>query len=59
MYASAEFLALGEWLRGLLNELTAEYSTAQKARIKDYFLTSSRYEYLFWEMAYTQEAWKI
>ena len=59
MYASPEFLSLGEWLRGLLNELTAEYSNRQKARIKDYFFTSSRYEYLFWEMAYTQETWKI
>ena len=59
MYASAEFLSLGASLRGLLNSLTQEYSAAQKTRIKDYFLTSSRYEYLFWEMAYTQETWKI
>ena len=59
MYASPEFLSLGEWLRGLLNNLAAEYSASERERIKSYFLTSSRYEYLFWEMAYTQEAWKI
>ena len=59
MYASPEFLSLGESLRGLLNTLTAEHSTSQKERIKNYFLQSSRYEYLFWEMAYTQEEWKI
>ncbi len=59
MYASAEFLSLGASLRGLLNNLTQEYSVVQKTRIKDYFFTSSRYEYLFWEMAYTQETWKI
>ncbi|MDE0685138.1 MAG: thiaminase II, partial [Candidatus Poribacteria bacterium] len=59
MYASPEFLSLGEWLRGLLNNIAAEYSAAERERIKNYFLTSSRYEYLFWEMAYTQEVWKI
>ena len=59
MYASAEFLAYGEWLRGLLNSLAAEYSSSEKERIKNNFLLSSRYEYLFWEMAYTQEEWKI
>ena len=59
MYASPEFLALGKSLRGLLNSLTAEHSPSAKARIKNCFLMSSRYEYLFWEMAYTQEEWKI
>ena len=59
MYASAEFLSLGEWLRSLLNSLVVEYSPSEKERIKNYFLMSSRYEYLFWEMAYTQEEWKI
>ena len=59
MYASEEFLALGKWLRSLLNELTAESSSAEKERLKRHFLFSSRYEYLFWEMAWTQEAWQI
>ncbi len=59
MYASDEFLALGKWLRSLLNELTAESSSAEKERLKRHFLFSSRYEYLFWEMAWTQEAWQI
>jgi len=59
MYASPEFLSLGVSLRGLLNNLTVEHSTSQKERIKNYFLLSSRYEYLFWEMAYTEEMWKI
>lgn len=59
MYASEEFLALGKWLRSLLNELTAESSSAEKERLKRHFLFSSRYEYLFWDMAWTQEAWQI
>lgn len=59
MYASPEFLSFGEWLRGLLNGLVAAYSPSEKERIKNTFLMSSRYEYLFWEMAYIQEEWKI
>ena len=59
MYASEAFLALGKWLRSLLNKLTAESSSAEKERLKRHFLFSSRYEYLFWEMAWTQEAWQI
>lgn len=59
MYASTEFLALGEWLRNLLNEITTDSSSAEKERLHKNFLLSSRYEYLFWEMAWTQQTWQI
>lgn len=59
MYASPEFLALGEWLRNLLNEITIDSSPAEKKRLQKHFLLSSRYEYLFWEMAWTEQAWQI
>ena len=59
MYSSDEFGVLGEWLRELLNRLTGESSEAEKRRLENHFLTSSRYEYLFWEMAYNQERWQI
>ncbi len=59
MYASPEFLALGEWLRNLLNEITYDSSSMEKERIQRYFLLSSRYEYLFWEMAWTEQPWQI
>ncbi len=56
MYASEEFAALGEWLRSLLNTLAG---TADEERLADIFLTSSRYEYLFWEMANRLEEWPV
>ncbi|MYB65490.1 thiaminase II, partial [Candidatus Poribacteria bacterium] len=59
MYASPEFLALGEWLRNLINEITENSSQIEKNRLQKNFLLSSRYEYLFWEMAWTQEMWQI
>lgn len=59
MYASPEFHALGEWLRNLLNDITTDSSPMDKERISNNFLLSSRYEYLFWEMAWTQQEWQI
>lgn len=59
MYASSEFLALGEWLRNLLNDITTDSSPAEKKRLQKNFLLSSRYEYLFWQMAWTKQAWQI
>ena len=59
MYASDAFGALGQWLRDLLNGLTAGSSNNEKQQLRNYFLTSSRYEYLFWEMSYNQEKWEI
>ena len=59
MYASSEFLALGEWLRNLLNDITTDSSPAEKKRLQKNFLLSSRYEYLFWQMAWTEQAWQI
>ncbi len=59
IYASAEFLALGEWLRNLLNDITTESSHDEKVRLQKHFLMSSRYEYMFWEMAWTEQEWQI
>ena len=56
MYASTEFAELGEWLRSLLNALSG---TADEERLVHIFLTSSRYEYLFWEMADHLEEWPV
>jgi len=56
MYASAEFAALADWLRELLDSL--ENRTGDE-RLIETFCTSARYEYLFWEMAYRREHWPV
>ncbi len=56
MYASAEFAAVGIWLRDLLDSLAP---TADEERLTHIFRASSRYEYLFWEMAYQSEDWLV
>lgn len=56
MYASAEFAALADWLRGLLDSLENRVGDEQ---LLETFCTSARYEYLFWEMAYRREQWSV
>lgn len=56
MYASAEFAALAQWLRELLDRVG---KPGDEIRLVETFCTSARYEYLFWDMAYRLEQWPI
>ena len=58
-YASPEFAALAEWLRGLTDRLARGAGAAERRRMADLFLTSSRYEHAFWEMSYRKERWPV
>ncbi|MBD1381886.1 thiaminase II [Metabacillus arenae] len=56
----------GDWFRELveeqiqrLNELAEAASEKERRRMMDNFYKSSYYEYQFWQMAYTQETWKL
>ena len=57
MYASKEFQALAAWLRGYLDTRTKRASMETKAQLHRAFETSSRFEYQFWEMAWTKQGW--
>jgi thiaminase/transcriptional activator TenA len=57
MYASDEFGDLAEECRTLLDGLVDGYPDRELQRLEPIFLASSRYEYAFWEMAWTQERW--
>lgn len=59
MYASPEFAELAAWCRGLLDRIAEGLPESELARIEETFVTSSRYEYLFWEMAWNQEEWPV
>jgi len=59
MYADPGFAALAEWCRALVNRLAEGAGEAGRRRIEEAFLTSSRYEYLFWEMAWRRETWPV
>ena len=57
MYASPEFAALAEWCRKLLDRVGAGLPPNELRAVEEAFVTSCRYEYLFWEMAYRGEEW--
>jgi thiaminase/transcriptional activator TenA len=57
MYASTEFAELAAWCRDLVDRTAAGLPEEALRRLEDAFLTSSRYEYQFWEMAWNEERW--
>ncbi len=59
MYSSAEFTELTGWLRGLVDRLAASASAEERARMEQAYVTSSRYEHAFWDMAYRLEEWPV
>lgn len=59
MYASVEFAALADWLRGLVDRMARQASRGERARMAEHFVTSSRYESLFWDMAWKREGWPL
>jgi thiaminase/transcriptional activator TenA len=45
--------------RGFVDAAARQASPQEMEAMREAFFTSSRYEYLFWEMAYRQEQWPI
>jgi thiaminase/transcriptional activator TenA len=58
-YASPEYQQLVGWLRGLFDEAAGEVRGAARHQLQAVFDTSSRWEYLFWEMAWRMEGWPV
>ncbi len=59
MYASEDFAQLADWCRDLLDGLAEDLPAADQERLAQAFLTSSRYELKFWDMARDMERWPI
>ncbi|HEY3066339.1 MAG TPA: thiaminase II [Methylomirabilota bacterium] len=59
MYAAPEFAALADWCRALLDRVASGLPAEAAARVESAFLTSSRYEYLFWDMAEGGDEWPV
>jgi thiaminase/transcriptional activator TenA len=59
MYSSREFAELAHWCRDLLDILAAGLPEQELQKLEAAFLTSSRYEWRFWEMAWKIERWQV
>ncbi len=59
LYASEESKKMVGRLVDFLNEVAEENSAEDRELMREHFLVTSRYEYLFWDMAYKMESWPI
>lgn len=57
MYASDEFTQLSDWCRELTDDACAGLPESAVSRAEAAFITASRYELAFWEMAWSMEHW--
>ncbi|ACZ41561.1 transcriptional activator, TenA family [Thermobaculum terrenum ATCC BAA-798] len=58
-YSSDDFEQVGAWLRQVLDESTIHADDMEISRLEKIFITSSRYEWMFWDMAWRQEQWPV
>jgi len=58
-YRSKEYIDLVNLYRELLDRFASESGSAVKEKMRNHFMLSSRYEYLFWDMAYKKENWPL
>lgn len=59
MYSSDEFGSLATWLIDLLDQLTDGKPDRELEDLEDHFLTTSRFEYMFWDMVYQGGEWPV
>ena len=58
-YASEEFGAVVQEVLKLINSIAATLTEADQERVAAHFVMTSRFEYLFWDMGYRQQAWEV
>ncbi|MBI1847836.1 MAG: thiaminase II [Candidatus Rokubacteria bacterium] len=58
-YAAKEFGALVQAVIEAVNETAARVTAAERATMQRHFVTTSRYEWMFWDMGWRREAWPV
>jgi thiaminase/transcriptional activator TenA len=58
-YASEEFGGLVQAVLQVADETAATVTEAQRDAMRRHFVTTSRYEWMFWDMGWRREAWPV
>jgi thiaminase/transcriptional activator TenA len=58
-YAADEFGSLVKAVLDVTDETAAALTDAQREAMRRHFLTTSRYEWMFWDMGWRAEAWPV
>lgn len=59
MYASKEYGEVAQWKIDLLDELAEGKPERELAVLEEHFIQASRFEYMFWDMAYHGHDWPV
>jgi len=59
LYASPEFAEVQQWMRKKVDLWAKTAGKEEKQRMEEAFVISSRYEWMFWEMAWNEEQWPV
>jgi thiaminase/transcriptional activator TenA len=59
LYGSPEFAEVQEWMREKVDQWAKTAGKEEKRRMEESFVLSSRYEWMFWEMAWKEEEWPV
>ncbi len=59
LYGSPEFAEVQEWMRKKVDQWAKTAGKEEKKRMEESFVLSSRYEWMFWEMAWKEEEWPV
>lgn len=59
LYASPEFAEVQKWMRKKVDLWAKTAGKEEKKRMEEAFVISSKYEWMFWEMAWTEEKWPV
>lgn len=59
MYSDPGFQELADWCIALLDELAEGKPQHELDKLEEIFLTTTKFEYLFWDMAYHHKTWPV
>lgn len=59
LYASPEFAEVQRWMRKKVDQWARTAGHEARRRMEASFILSSRYEWMFWEMAWKEECWPV
>ena len=58
-YGGEEFAAVVEAVLELTDRIGADLVERERERVRAHFATTSRYEWMFWDMGWRREAWPV
>lgn len=59
MYGGEEFQAVVDAVLAVTDRVGAELAAGERDRVRGHFVTTARYEWMFWDAAWRRETWPV